>query len=161
MRTKANAEKPTLYSPEIAARVCERIAEGDQSLRAICALPDMPAKATFFRWLTEYPEFAKAYEIAKGEQIDTQVDETVEIADKCKKDADSIRKARLQIEARIERAQLLRPKKYGRQLQLTGEGGGPIVHKTVNQMSDDELLAVAGRKGGATSSTTTDDTPDT
>lgn len=134
------------YSKELAAKFCVAVADGTKSIRKICTQAGMPSKATVFRWLAEYPEFAKMYEIAKTEAIDTHVDEAVDIADNCKNDADSIRKARLRIHARIETAQLLRPKKYGRQLQLTGEGGGPIVHKTATQMSDDELLAIAGRQ---------------
>lgn len=138
----------TAYTTEIAAKFCAAVAEGKKSIRAICAQAGMPSKATVFRWLAERPEFAKMYEIAKDEAIDTHVDEAVEIADNCKNDADSIRKARLRIHARIETAQLLRPKKYGRQLQLTGEGGGPIVHKAVTKMTDDELATIAGRKDG-------------
>lgn len=139
--------KPTSYTPAMSAKFCTAVAEGNKSIREICKQSGMPSKATIFRWLAEYPEFAKAYEVAKSEAIDTYVDEAVEIADNCAKDADSIRKARLQIHARIETAQLLRPKKYGRQLQLTGEGGGPVVHKAVTQMTDDELEVIAGRKG--------------
>jgi len=118
--------RPTDYTLEIATKFCLAVADGGKSIRKICALPGMPGKTTIFRWLAAYPEFAKMYEIAKDEQVDTEVDEISYIADNCKRDADSIRKARLQIYARIERAQLLRPKRYGRKLQLTGEGGGPI-----------------------------------
>lgn len=116
----------TTYTPELAAKFCAAIADGKKSIVTICKLKGMPSKATVFRWLAEHKEFATMYEIAKAEQVDTQVDEMVEIADNCKSDSDSIRKARLQIQARTERAQLLLPKKYGRQLQLTGEGGGPV-----------------------------------
>jgi transposase-like protein len=133
------------YDQDQAARFCAAVAEGDKSIRAICKQKGMPSKTTVFRWLAERPEFAKMYEIAKDEAIDTHVDEAVEIADSCRNDADSIRKARLRIHARIETAQLLRPKKYGARVQLTGEGGGPIVHKNVTQMTDDELLAIANR----------------
>lgn len=138
----------TTYTAELAAKFCEAVAAGQKSIRSICKQTGMPSKATVFRWLAERPEFQKMYEIAKDEAIDTIVEETVEIADNCKNDADSIRKARLRIDARVEAAQLLRPKKYGRQVQLTGAGGGPIEHKMVTAMTDDELLAIATRKDG-------------
>lgn len=133
------------YTHEMAAKFCAAISDGG-TIRSVCKKAGMPSKATVFRWLREHPDFVKLYEIATDERADTLVDEIVEIADNCKTDADSIRKARLRIDARVEQAQRMKPRKYGRQLQLTGEGGGPVVHKAVTQMSDDELLAIAGRK---------------
>jgi hypothetical protein len=133
------------YTTELAAKFCAAIADGG-TLRSVCKKADMPSKASVFRWLREYPEFAKMYEIATDERADTLVDEIVDIADNCRTDADSIRKAKLRIYARVEQAQKMKPKKYGAKLQHMGEGGGPIVHKTATQMSDDELLAIAGRK---------------
>jgi hypothetical protein len=115
----------TTYTNEIAAKFCAAVADG-KSIRTVCKQPGMPSRATVFRWLREYPDFVKMYEIATDERADTLVDEIVEIADNCKNDAASIRKARLRIEARVEQAQRMKPRKYGRQLQLTGEGGGPV-----------------------------------
>jgi len=147
------------YTPDLAAKFCAAIADGG-SVRSVCKKADMPSKATVFRWLREYPEFAKMYELATDERADTLVDEIVEIADNCKTDADSIRKAKLRIHARVEQAQRMKPKKYGNRVQLTGEGGGPIQHKTVTQLSDDELLAIAGRNN-ANTEPSTDDASDT
>jgi hypothetical protein len=110
----------------------------------------MPSKATVFRWLGENDEFRVMYEKATEDRADGQVDEIVDIADKCRADPDSIRKARLQIYARIEAVQKMKPRKYGRQLQLTGEGGGAIHHK-VQQMSDEELDAAIAQATAATS----------
>jgi hypothetical protein len=45
----------------------------------------------------------------------------------------------------------MKPRKYGRQLQLTGEGGGAIKHKVEN-MTDDELDAEIAKATAATSS---------
>jgi len=116
----------TTYTDEKAAEFCAALADGS-SIRKVCKKPGMPSKATVFRWLREYPEFVKMYEIATDERADTMVDEIVEIADNCKPDADSIRKAKLRIYARVEQAQKMKPKKYGVKLQHMGEGGGPIV----------------------------------
>jgi hypothetical protein len=114
------------YDPELAVRFCAALADGKRSIRAICAQKGMPSKATIFRWLRDVPEFLTMYEQAKDEQADTFVDEVVSIADECKPDADSIKKAKLRIYARIEAAQKMKPKKYGQKLQLAGDGGGPI-----------------------------------
>lgn len=140
------------YTNQIADKFCAYVADGD-TIRKACKREGMPSKATVFRWLREYPEFAKMYEIATDERADSQVDEIVEIADNCKTDADSIRKAKLRIYARVEQAQKMKPKKYGVKLQHMGDGGGPIQHKAVTAMSDDELMSIANRKGA-------DDVPD-
>jgi hypothetical protein len=137
------------YTPELAATFCAAIADGG-SLRSVCKKAGMPSKATVFRWLGENDEFRVMYEKATEDRADGQVDEIVDIADKCRADPDSIRKARLQIYARIEAVQKMKPRKYGRQLQLTGEGGGAIHHK-VQQMSDEELDAAIAQATAATS----------
>ena len=115
----------TTYSPELAAKFCAAIADGG-TLRSVCKKDSMPSKATVFRWLAEHDEFQKMYETATDERTDIMIDEIVDIADNCKADADSIRKAKLRIHARVEQAQRMKPRKYGRQLQLTGEGGGAV-----------------------------------
>lgn len=113
------------YTAERAALVCAEIAEG-KTIRKVCKIAGMPSKATIFRWLREQPDFQRMYEIATDERADTMIDEIVDIADNCKTDADSIRKAKLRIHARVEQAQKMKPKKYGPKMQLTGDGGGPI-----------------------------------
>ena len=64
----------TAYTPELAAMFCAAVAEGDKSIRAICALPGMPSKASVFRWLAANEDFRKLYELARDEQAETHVD---------------------------------------------------------------------------------------
>jgi hypothetical protein len=52
------------FSVEIAETICERLINGE-SLRAICADPRMPAKATVFRWLASNQEFRRSYALAR------------------------------------------------------------------------------------------------
>jgi len=137
------------YTTELAESFCSAIADGG-ALRTVCKKKGMPSKATVFRWLREHPEFQKMYEQATDERADGHVDEIVDIADNCKPDKEAIQKAKLQIYARIEAAQKMKPRKYGRQLQLTGEGGGAIQHK-VQQMTDEELEAEIAKTSAALS----------
>jgi hypothetical protein len=113
------------YTPALAAKFCAAIADGG-SLRSVCKKAGMPSKATVFRWLGDHPDFVKMYEKATDERADLQIDEIVDIADNCKPEKEEIAKAKLRIHARVEQAQRMKPRKYGRQLQLTGEGGGPV-----------------------------------
>jgi hypothetical protein len=50
-----NRGRPSEYSDKIAEAICERLLNGE-SLRAICADPAMPARATVFRWLARNQE---------------------------------------------------------------------------------------------------------
>jgi hypothetical protein len=138
----------TTYTPELGAQFCAAVAEGDKSIRAICKLPGMPSKATVFRWLAESDEFRKMYELARDEQAETHMDEVVEIADAAKGTKIGVAKAKLQIYARIELAQKMKPRKYGRQLQLTGEGGGPVEHR-ISKLTDEQLEAEIAKAAAA------------
>jgi hypothetical protein len=115
----------TVYTPELAAKFCAAIADGG-SLRAVCGKTGMPSKASVFRWLRDHADFAKLYELATDDRADAHVDEIIDIADKCKVDKDAVAKAKLQIYARIEAVQRMKPRKYGSKMQLTGDGGGAI-----------------------------------
>jgi hypothetical protein len=54
-----NRGRPSYYSAEIAETICGRLVDGE-SLRAICADPAMPARATVFRWLARNQEFRRS-----------------------------------------------------------------------------------------------------
>lgn len=112
----------------------------------------MPSKATVFRWLGEHADFVTMYEKATDERTDTMIDEIVDIADNCKADKDSIRKAKLRIDARVEQAQRMKPKKYGSKVQLTGDGGGAIETKStldVAGLPTEVLTAIMKAKDAA------------
>lgn len=130
------------YTPALAAKFCAAIADGG-SLRAVCARSGMPSKATVFRWLAEHEDFVKLYEKATDERADTMIDEIVDIADNCKADKEEIQKAKLRIHARVEQAQRMKPRKYGRQLQLTGEGGGPVKAEATLDVANLSTAALA------------------
>jgi hypothetical protein len=124
--------RPTNYSPELAASICERLADGE-SLKAICETEGMPNKASVYLWLTKHPEFSDMYTRAREDQADTLADEIVAIADtpvlgiktKMGKDGiettegDMIEHRRLQVEARKWVAAKLKPKKYGDKTDTT------------------------------------------
>src|SRR3954465_7988144 len=72
--------RPSLYSPELVAEICERISCGE-SLAAICRDPTMPCRAAVFRWLREHPEFRGQYEQACEERTEFWAERIIEIAD--------------------------------------------------------------------------------
>jgi hypothetical protein len=120
----------TAYSQEIADALCELIADS-KSVREICALSEMPAKSTIFKWLREQPAFSDQYARAREFQAEGFADELIEIADDTSDDVTgefnmpnsvAVQRAKLRVETRKWVACKLLPKKYGDRLGLKHEG---------------------------------------
>lgn len=135
------------FTPEMAARICERISDGE-SLRAILADDGMPASSTVFKWLSENAAFSEQYARAREAQADAVFDEILTIADDGRNDwmerknadgenigwmenGEALRRSQLRIDARKWMAGKLKPKKYGDKLETThkGDGDEPLVLK--------------------------------
>jgi hypothetical protein len=112
------AGRPTDYSPELTAKICEKLALGD-SLRKICEEEDMPAMSSVFLWLTKYPEFSEQYTRAREAQAEAHADRIVEIADNISITPDH---KRIMVDARKWVASKLKPKRYGDKIDLEHKG---------------------------------------
>jgi hypothetical protein len=133
--------RPSSYTPEMAAEICERLSEG-QSLREICRADDMPGKSTVMRWLAERAEFRDQYARAREIQADHFADEILEIADDGTNDwverknadgstyetinQDHVQRSRLRIDARKWLMSKMVPKKYGDKQTLAGDPENPL-----------------------------------
>ena len=73
------------YDVEIAETICNRLVNRE-SLRAICADPAMPARATVFRWLARNDEFRRRYALARACLAEDLMDEILEIVDDSSRD---------------------------------------------------------------------------
>ena len=76
----AERGRPTAYTPEIGAKICERMGTG-KSLRSICRSEDMPKESTVRLWALDnregfYPQYARAMET----RMEGLADEILEIA---------------------------------------------------------------------------------
>jgi hypothetical protein len=133
MGEKPTIGRPSIFSQELADRICSEIIEG-YSLRTVCKPDDMPCVSSVLKWLREKPEFLLQYEKAKEEQADALAEEMLDIADdgsndwmvKTGKDGESIgwmvngehvQRSRLRLDTRKWIASKLKPKKYGDKLQ--------------------------------------------
>jgi hypothetical protein len=121
----------TTYTPELAERICERLAEVG-SLRKVCEAEDMPADRTVRRWLQEHPEFESAYARAKEYGIDALVEEGMSIVDQPPPstqnggtDTGHVAWAKARAEYRRWLAERMAPKKYGLKQDITS-GGKPL-----------------------------------
>lgn len=59
------AGRPTLYTPELIERVLDLMTEDDKNLWVISKMPGMPKYGTFWRWMSEHPEFEQRYYAAE------------------------------------------------------------------------------------------------
>lgn len=123
------AGRPTIYSPELAAEICRRLAEG-MSLRSVCKADDMPDASSVFLWIQVHEEFSKQYARAKEESADAMSEDMLEIADN---EAGDVQRDKLKIDTRKWLASKLKPKKYGDKLGIGGADGLPPV-QTYNKI---------------------------
>jgi hypothetical protein len=137
---------PTTFSQAVFDRICERIARGE-SVRTICADPDMPASSAFYKWLAADEagprKLVEQYARARERQADFIFDEILEIADDGRNDFmiraggddedgievvnhENIQRSRLRIDARKWMAGKLAPKKYGDKVQAEHSVDGAL-----------------------------------
>ena len=134
------AGRPTLYSEELASRICSRIATSSDGLKAICAEDKMPNPDTIYLWMMKHKEFSEKYARARQDQAQLLADEIVEISDEREYvsiptkngsydaiDRGATERNRLRLDARKWVASKLLPKKYGdKPIQVGGIDGKPI-----------------------------------
>ena len=70
---------PSVYRPELAADICERIASGE-TLRAICTEDGMPRETVFRRWVLKYEDLRTVYRAAREIKADSLFDEGLDLA---------------------------------------------------------------------------------
>lgn len=148
---KNKGGRPSIYNDELANLICERIAIHSFGLEKLCAYyKDLPDKATINRWRHKHPEFADQYKQAKISQIETLVDEIIDIADDTSNDiiiddngnercnSEYIARSRLRIDTRKWLAAKLAPKVYGvLQEQDVDQNHRSIVEKLIDRLAID------------------------
>ena len=147
---KQQRKPKTEYTVELASQICDHIASG-LPLRAIAAMPGMPALSTMMVWLDgRHAEFTEQYARAREAQADKMAEEILSIADEeCTMvradkhgskdddgsgntevlfDATAVARNRLRVDARKWLASKMAPKKYGDKIQAehSGPNGGVI-----------------------------------
>ena len=111
--------RPSIFSPELAALICERLAAGE-TLRAICRDEGMPDERTVRRWaLDDVEGFSAQYARAREIGYQGMADALTEIADA--KDGDPARD-RLRVDTRKWLLSKALPKIYGDKQQVEHSG---------------------------------------
>src|ERR1700721_988541 len=86
IKKKHAGGRPSKYTPELAAKICEAVGTTTQGLKDISKRDDMPAETTIYQWLLAHPEFSKQYYEAKSLQSNLFAEECLEIANNCSND---------------------------------------------------------------------------
>ena len=142
-------QRPSTYTPELAARICARIARG-QSVRAAARTATMTATATISLWLQQHEDFRVLYAAACEECADALVEEMLAIADDAARDQkaggkdrqdripdrEALARAKLRIETRRWRAAKLAPRKYGDKADAAAAGPAQISHEEALALLD-------------------------
>lgn len=120
----ARIGRPSIYTDELAERICEGLESGDPLPRVLEKI-DGPAVSAVYRWLEEKPAFQERYRLARERQAGTLIDRAMEHADMAASKEDAAA-AKVRADARFRAAELLAPHKYGRHVHLSGANGGPV-----------------------------------
>lgn len=138
----------TIYSEELATKICDLLAEGKSMVKACEALGI--SRRTVSSWLEKKPDFAERTIHARGEWTDDIVDQIIEIAGDETKDYHT---RRLLIDSIKWVAGKQRPKKYSEKFMV--EHNGAVEHKhSIAEMTDAELEALIRAGSSRTSSET-------
>lgn len=128
--------RPSSYTPELAAEICERLAAGE-SLRAICRDAWMPSDFAVRNWaINDVEGFLSRYMRARDIGLDVMADELLDIANtpvegvRREESDDGVKEVRedmlghrrLQVDARKWYLSKLAPKRYGdrQALEISG-----------------------------------------
>lgn len=134
--------RPSLYSEDLAERICAGIARGKSLVAVLDAGPDMPDYSTVMRWLDAHERFRDLYARARAAQADVLADEIVAIADSAT-GADDSQAKRLQIDARKWVAAKLKPRVYGDRVALSDPDGQPLGSGLAERLA--QLKAAQGK----------------
>jgi hypothetical protein len=128
---KNKGGRPTIYSQEIADKICQRVATCSFGLKKLCTMhDDWPAMDTIYEWRYKIKEFSEQYAAAKLKQADYMAEEIVEIADEGRNDymeslsdddkgmgwklnGEHVQRSKLRIDTRKWLAAKLLPRTYG------------------------------------------------
>lgn len=147
--------RPSLYTPELAALICKRLADG-MTLREVCKADDMPVESTVRNWaLIDYEGFFAHYAKAREIGYHAMADETIDIADNAKNDwmernsdyeagwianGEHITRSRLRIDTRKWLLSKALPKIYGDKVLMGSDPDNPLPPSIDLSKAPPELL---------------------
>jgi len=137
---KGSGGRPSKYTQELAAEICERLATGEP-LAQICRDAHMPAFQKVYEWMGRDQDLSGAIARAREIGYDKMAEEVLQIADtpmmgqiqtmddkgSTIRTEDMLGHRKLQIETRLKLLAKWNPKKYGDRTVLAGDAQMPVV----------------------------------
>jgi predicted nuclease with TOPRIM domain len=117
--------RPSIYTPELAAEICRRLAEGDGLLK-ICKGADMPARSIVLVWQHEREDFRAAIARARVAQGHAMAERAQAIIDDCVAGNIAADVARVALYGLQWQASKLHPAAYSDRLELAGDKEAPL-----------------------------------
>ena len=130
----ASANKPgrkTIYSPEIADEICQRLSVGEPLAR-ICADPRMPGFTTVWEWERENDDLAKLSARARELGTHFMADDCLRIADDSEIDPQN---KRIMVDTRLRLIGKWNAKAYGEKVQADLTTNGKDLHASDHELS--------------------------
>jgi hypothetical protein len=149
--TPKKTGRPSKYTPELAAEICNRLGTGEPLLQ-ICKDENMPERRTVYGWLERDPDLSAQFAHAREAGCDAIAEELIEISDTLHFGetqvmgdknttttvADMLGHRKLRIETRLKLLACWNPAKYGTKVQLGGDPKNPL--KVEASVQADSLL---------------------
>jgi len=126
--------RPSIYTPEIAAEICERLA-GGESLLSICRDERFPTDTAVRIWALQDREgFFSEYTRARNMGLDVRAERVLELARGV--DKEDVPRARLEFDAERWYLSKLAPKVYGDATLLKhGDAEGNVLKVQISQVT--------------------------
>jgi hypothetical protein len=151
---EARTGRPTLKTPEMCAKICERMAQGE-TLTNICRDADMPAWTTVHDWKQADESFRQALMRAREQQAEVWAEEVKTLSDDELDTHEAIGRARLRMQSRQWLAGKYNQQFADKPTQIGVNVGVQVVlpeaeRAKLIQRRDQALLANKGDKSGGT-----------
>jgi len=127
--------RPSKYTPELAAEICERLSNGEP-LRQICRDDHMPAWQKIYEWMARDKELSGSIALARDVGADAIAEEALEIIDSEPEkiltkngyaiDSGYVTWQRNRADLRLKLLAKWHPKKYGDKTILSGDKDNPL-----------------------------------
>lgn len=145
----AKQGRSSIYSQELADKICELIGDGN-SMRSICRMDEMPEMQTIWRWLRENKDFSERYTRATEERTEAQNEDLLDLGDEAVRLAQNVdpkaagavvQGVKLKADNLKWVMSKMKPKKYGDKVDVTSDGkaieGNTIILKSFDGTSPD------------------------
>ena len=127
--------RPSKYTPELAAEICERLSNGEP-LRQICRDDHMPAWTAIYAWAAADKDLSERIAQAREQGADAIAEEALEILDSPPEyvltkqgeavDSGYVTWQRNRAEMRLKLLAKWHPKKYGDRQIISGDKDNPL-----------------------------------